>query len=308
MNFTKTKTLHNVKLVDGKLVFDKEFFRVGRELVTTLYESTHSRSRMCTVVNCTDTLLTIMLAGDSAHTELTIDQYIKRTVFWVLYKKADTKENILNELVRSDAVARRLVDSEVSCGFVALGEKCEIKSNATSKFTSYVTEKPFIFIDHDDKAYTLNSVDDDGQNISILAMDYSESPDDYEEYYEEGDFDSITIYDRTRPVTANDFMDKFKRLVVFDAKTMTVEEDDLHKCITACEGYDHELIKKIPTEKVVAFKSDSSIYSPIYELFDVSLLKDYCPHKTPVSEIDYVLTAEYTNVSVTFDDIFNSID
>lgn len=299
MNFTKTKTLHNVKLVDGKLVFDKEFFRVGRELVTTLYKSAYSRPRMCTVANCTDALLTIVLAGDSKHTELTIDEYIKKTVFWgTLYKKADTKENILNELVRSDAVARRLADSEVLCGFVALCEKYEIKSNITPKFTSYVTEKPFIFIDNDDKAYTLNSVDDDGLSIGVLAMNYSESPDDYKEYDGEEDFD------RTRPVMANDFMDKFKKLVVFDAKTMTATEDDLSKCVMLCEGYDHELIKKIPTKKVVAFKNDSSIY----ELLDVLLLESYCPHKTLAKDIGYVHATEYTNVSVTFDDIFNSID
>lgn len=302
MNFTATKILHNVKRVNGKLVFDKDFFRTGRELVTTLFTNTKSEPRMCTVVNCTDTLLTIMLVGDSEYTELTLDQYIKRTVFWTLYQKSDTKENILKELDRSSASTRRLLESEVLCGFAALGEKYEIKSNVMSKFTSYITEKPFIFIDNDDNAYTLSGIDsDDYLGIGVMAMDYSESPDDYEEV---GDFDQIVIFDRTRPVTSNDFMNKFKKLVVFDAKTMTIAEDDLNKCITDCEGYDHELMKKIPTKRVVAFKRDSSVC----DCLDVSTLMCYCPHKTLVSKIDYVHAAEYSNISVTFDDIFNAID
>lgn len=302
MNFTATKTLHNVKLVNGKLVFDKDFFYTGRELVTTLFTNVKSEPRMCTVVNCTDTLLTIVLAGDSEYTELTLDKYIKRTVFWTLYQNSDTKENILKGLDRSSVSTRRLIESEVLCGFAALGEKYEIKSNVMSKFTPYITEKPFIFIDNDDNAYTLSGIDsDDYLGIGVMAIDYSESPDDYEEV---GDFDQIVIFDRTRPVTSNDFMNKFKKLVVFDAKTMTVTEDDLNKCITTCEGYDHDLMKKIPTKRVVAFKSDSSVC----DYLDVSILMCYCPHKTLVSKIDYVHAAEYTNISVTFDDIFNAID
>lgn len=304
MNFTATKTLHNVKLVNDKLIFDKDFFYTGRELVTTLFTNIKSKPRMCTVINCTDTLLTIRLSGDSEYTELTVDQYIKRTVFWVLYQKADTKEKILKELDcnSASASARCLLRSEVLCGFAALGEKYEIKSNIMSKFTSYITEKPFIFIDNDNKAYTLNRGNsEDGLNIGVIAMDYSESPDDYEEV---GDSYPTVIFDRTRNITSNNFINKFKKLVVFDAKTMTVTEDDLNKCITVCEGYDHTLMKKIPTKEVVAFNHDSSVLACL----DVSTLMCYCPHKTLVSKIDYVHTAEYTNVSVTFDDIFNTIN
>lgn len=306
MNFTKTRTLHNVKLVDGKLVFDKEFFRVGRELVTNLYitrpdpHDLYSTPRMCTVVSCTDTLLTIMLAGDSECTELTIDQYIKKTVFWVLYKKADTKESILNELIHRESSCRRLLESDTLCGFAVLGEKYKIKSDIMAKFTSYLTEKLFMLIDNNDDSYIFNGIADDGLSIGVIAMKYSESPEDYIV----GDFEEITVFDRTRNVSVDDFMSKFKKLAVFNAKTMTIEEDDLSKCITTCEGYDHELMKKIPVKTIIAFKSDSSIYTCI----NVSTLMHDCPHKTLVTKIDYVRAAECTNVSVTYDDIFNSID
>ena len=302
MNLTKTKTLYNVKLVDGKLLFDTDFFCVGRELVTTLFTNAQSEPRMCKVASCTDTLLTIELADDSEQVKITIDKYIKDTVFWTMHNSNVTKEDILKKLERNNRSARRMLDSEPRLKFTALGERYDIKSSNMVKFTSYITEKPFIFIDNNDKAYTLSSATGDTHlGIGVIAMDYSESPDDYEEV---GDFDSIIIFDRTRPVAANEFMSKFKKLVMFDAKTMTVEEDDLSKCVMPCEGYDHELVKKIPTKTVIACNCDSSVHA----VLDISSLLWLCPDKTLISKIDHVHAAEYTSVSVTYDDIFNSIN
>ena len=303
MDFTRTKTLYNVKLTnDGKIVFDKDFFWAGRELVTMQFKTVHSEPRMCTVVSCTDTLLTIELAGDFKRAEITVDAYIKDIAFWAMHKDNVTKEDILKTLERNNSKSRRVLDSESLIRFAALGERYEIKSENMFKFTPYVTEKPFIFVDNDDNAYTLSvGVSDNELGIGIIPMEYSESPDDYSIV---GDFDEIEVFDRTRGINANDFINKFKRLAVFNAKTMSVEEDDLNKCVIPCEGYDNELMRKIPAAAVVAYKCDSSIH----DVLGISSLMWHCADKTLVSEIDYVRAAEYTSVPVTLENIFNTID
>lgn len=303
IDYTITKTLYNLKMVNGKLVFDTDFFKTGRVLHGNIcYYSPYVD---CVVVSCTDTLLVIKVYDETIN--ITIEDYIKWSALYMLVPNITEydKNDILNILANYNSKVRQLTELPAKNLLLALGEDHTITSNCALKFTEDILGKPFIFIDENDRSYALNNVSYNYWAIYVISLDYEESPDNY---IIDEDTDEVEYFDRSICVDANSIMTKFKKVVVFNAKTMTAEEVDISQYLTNCLGYDHNKIKQITTFPVLAFNKNSI---PIYTINSLEDLLKVCPDKAnsqiDTNQIDYVTTINCKRITVTLEDIFNSI-
>lgn len=302
IDYTVTKTLYNLKMVNGKLVFDTDFFKTNRVLRSNIYYSPYVE---CVVVSCTDTLLVIKVYNDIIN--ITIEEYIKMSALSMLVPNIIEydKNDILNILVNYNSMVRQLTELPARNLFFALGEDHTISSNCALKYTKDMLGKPFIFIDENDRSYALNSISYNYWAINVISLDYEESPDNY---ITDGDIDEVEYFDRSICVDANSIMTTFKKVVLFNAKTMTMEEVDISQYLTTCPGYDHNKIKQITSFPVLAFNKNSV---PIYTINSLEELLRVCPDKSnsqiDTDQIDYVTTVDCKKITVTLEDIFNSI-
>lgn len=306
--------VNNLKIANDKLVFDDQFFTKGDKYIVDISIFKHRadykknieykfRSReVMTLMSCTNDVLVFECKNKLF--DITLEQYIRK--FVIGCKSSMDKETIISKIGTSETADQQNHACNIEKYqrnrrtpiYKITDEQIDIKSNTSKKFSADLEGKPFIFIDRNNEAFTINEIYSNRRYLCVVPLIYTNDPDNY---ITAGDIDEVTFLDRSIEVSANDFFDRFEKVVAINTTTLTLEEVDFSVYLESAEDFDTEKIKKIDQYPVVTFDTDGDI---TYIIKDTQSMLDRC------RDLDYVSKVFKLNITennINLDIILNSL-